>query len=100
MSCMNTQMMNRQQAQYDMDEARDYAAESRAFELLEAGNHCDPYEGCNLVEAMEEAAYTAKKVLGDLIREGKYGEAGIFLKGISYTYWSAKADEQAWDELS
>lgn len=100
MSCMNTQMANARQDDEDQADRRAYAVESRSVELMCAGEDCDPCEGCNVAEALDEAHYSSKKVLGDLIREGKFADAGIFLRGLSHAYWAAKADEQAQKEFA
>lgn len=100
MYCMNTQMMNQRQYDEDMAESRYEAAESRAIELMAAGEDCDPCDAYNLSEALSEANHDAMKALSQLMREGKYADAAIFIKGISHTYWSEVAEEQAWSELS
>ncbi len=100
MSCMNTQMANARQDDEDRAEARAFAVEDRATELITPGQDCDPCEGCNVAEALDEAPYSSKKVLGDLIREGKFADAGIFLRGLSHAYWAAKADQQAQEEFA
>lgn len=100
MSCMNTVMANNRQADEDEAERRAEYEEQRSIELMQSGEDCDPCEGCNVGEAFDEAPYSSKKVLGDLLREGKFAEAGIFLRGISHTYWAAKATEQAQEETA
>ena len=53
-----------------------------------------------MAEALDEANGKEKTILGQLIRDGKYTEAGIFLRGISHAYWAEKANEQAQEEIA
>lgn len=100
MSCMNTVMANNRQADEDRAERRADAADQRAIELMEPGEDCDPCDGYHLAEALDEANGKEKTILGQLIREGKYAKAGIFLRGISHAYWAEKANEQAQEETA
>jgi hypothetical protein len=100
MSCMNTVIANRHQADEDRAERRADYIDQRTIELMQSGEDCDPCEGCNVGEAFDEAPYSSKKVLGDLLREGKFFEAGVFLRGISHAYWAAKSYEQAQEETT
>lgn len=100
MSCMNTLMANRRQDDEDRAERLADATDARSVELMEPGEDCDPCEGCNVAEALDEASGKEQQILGQLIRDGKFAEAGIFLRGISHTYWAAKALEQAQEEFA
>ena len=100
MTCMNTVMANNRQADEDRAERRADAADQRAIELMEPGEDCDPCDGYHLAEALDEANGKEKTILGQLIRTGKYAEAGIFLRGISHAYWATKANEQAQEETA
>lgn len=100
MSCMNTAFMHERQRDEDAAERRADAADIRSVELMEAGQDCDPCEGNNLAEALAEASGKEASILGQLIREGRFADAGIFLRGISHAYWTAKALEQAQEEFA
>jgi len=100
MNCMNTLMANNRQADEDRAERRADACDQRAIELMEPGEDCDPCDGYHLAEALDEANGKEKTILGQLICEGKYAEAGIFLRGISHAYWATKATEQAQEETA
>ena len=100
MSCMNTMMMRGRQADDDQAERMADAADQRSIELMEPGEDCDPCGGYHLAEALDEANAKEKTILGQLIREGKFAEAGIFLRGISHAYWATKALEQAQEETA
>lgn len=100
MNCMNTMMMRSRQADENRAEARADAEEQRAIELMEPGEDCDPCDGYHLAEALDEASGKEKTILGQLIRDGKYAEAGIFLRGISHAYWATKANEQVQEETA
>lgn len=97
---MNTLMMHSRQDDEDRAERRAFATEARAIELMEPSEDCDPCDGYHLAEALDEANGKEKTILGQLIREGKYAEAGIFLRGISHAYWATKANEQAQEETA
>lgn len=100
MSCMNTIMANRRQDDEDREERIDMAVEQRSIELMFAGEDCDPCDGFNVLEAMDESSVNAKQAFGQLMREGKFAEAAIFMRGISHTYWAEKALEQAQGEFA
>lgn len=100
MSCYNTQMMNSRQADEDYAEALGFAIESRAVELLAHGEACDPLDGFNICEAMGEATTSEKMLLGKLLAEPQFGQAGILVASISQAYWSKMADEMAESELT
>lgn len=100
MTCMNTVMANNRQADEDRAERRADACDQRAIELMEPGEDCDPCDGYHLAEALDEANGKEKTILGQLIRTGKYAEAGIFLRGISHAYWAEKANEQAQEQTA
>ena len=100
MSCMNTVMVNNRQHYEDRAERRADACDQRSIELMESGEDCDPCDGYHLAEALDEASGKEKTILGQLFRESKYAEAGIFLRGISHTYWAEKANEQAQEETA
>lgn len=100
MSCMNTALMHERQRDEDAAQRRADAADMRSVELMEPGQDCDPCDGYHMAEALDEASHNAKAVLGQLIREGKFADAGIFLRGISHAYWAAKALEQAQEEFA
>lgn len=100
MSCMNTVMANNRQDDEDRADRRACAEEARAIELLGPGEDCDPCDGYHLAEALDEANAKEKTIFGQLIRDGKYAEAGIFLRGLSHAYWAIKANEQAQEETA
>ncbi len=100
MSCMNTVMANRRQDDEDRAERRADYTDQRAIELMEPGEDCDPCDGYHLAEALDESSAKEKTLFGQLIRDGKYAEAGIFLRGISHVYWATKANEQAQEETA
>lgn len=100
MHCMNTMMMRGRQDDEDSAERRAFAAEARAIELMQPGEDCDPCSHDNLAEALCECSGKDGQMLGQLLREGKFAEAGIFLRGISHAYWAIKADEQAQEQTA
>ena len=100
MSCMNTLMANRRQDDEDRAERRADYTDQRAIELTQPGEDCDPYDGYHLAEALDESSTKDKTILGQLISDGKYADAGIHLRGISQTYWATKANEQAQEETA
>ncbi len=100
MSCMNTVMANRHQDDKDRAERRADYTDQRAIELMEPGEDCDPCDGYHLAEALDESSAKEKTLFGQLIRDGKYADAAIFLRGISHAYWAAKANEQALEETA
>lgn len=97
---MNTMMMHGRQDDEDRAERRAFATEARALELMGPGEDCDPCDGYHLAEALDEANSKEKTLFGQLIRDGKYADAAIFLRGISHAYWATKADEQAQEETA
>lgn len=100
MSCMNTMMMRNRQSDDDRGESREYAIEARAAELLEPGEDFDPMDGFNVIESMEYATNTDKKLLGYWLATGDYSACGLWMSTISKAYWSKRADEQAEEELT
>lgn len=100
MGCMNTMMMHGRQDDEDRAERRADYIDQRAIELMEPGEDCDPCDGYHLAEALDESSAKEKTIFGQLIRDGKYAEAGIFVRGISHAYWATKANEQAQEETA
>ena len=100
MSCMNTMMMNAHQDDEDRAERLEFAIEARAAELLTHGEACDPMDGTNIVEALNEASTNIKMVLAKVLAERKFDQAGILLDQVSREYWAKMADEMAREELS
>jgi hypothetical protein len=100
MSDYNTMMMRGLQSDDDLGESREYAIEARAAELLAPGEDCDPMDGFNVIEAMEYATNTDKKLLGDWLATGDYSTCGLWMSTISKAYWAKRADEQAEEELT
>jgi len=100
MSCMNTMMMNSRQNDEDRAERLEFAIEARAAELMQHGEYCDPMDGFNVLEAMDEATAIDKKLLGQWLATGAYDACGIWMMQISKEYWGKKADEMAREELS
>ena len=99
MSCMNTMMMNSRQADDDQAERLADAIEARAAELLTHGEACDPMDGVNICEALDNASANEKMVLGKVLAERKFDQVGILVDGISRAYWAKMADEMATKEL-
>jgi hypothetical protein len=100
MSCYNTQMMNARQDDEDRAERVADAIEARAAELLQHGESCDPLDGFNVIEALGEATTNEKIVLGKLLTERKFDQAGILVASISQAYWAKEASNIAESELS
>jgi hypothetical protein len=100
MSCMNTMMMKSRQDDEDRAESLAFAIEARAAELLTHGEACDPFDGVNICEALDESSANEKIVLGKVLSERKFDQAGILLDMISRAYWTKMADEMAERELS
>ncbi len=100
MSCMNTQIMHSRQSDEDRAEALEFAIEDRAAELLKHGEACDPMDGFNIAEALDESSANEKMVLGKVLAERKFDQAGILVASISQSYWAKKADEMAEEELA
>ena len=99
MSDYNTKMMNGRQADEDYAEALDFAIEARAAELLMPGEACDPLDGINICEALDEASTNEKMALGKALAERKFDQAGILVASISQSYWANVADVIAAQEL-
>lgn len=100
MTCMNTMMMRGRQADDDQAERLADAIEARAAELLTHSEACDPMDGVNICEAMDNASANKKMVLGKVLAERKFDQVGILVDGISRAYWAKMADELAEKELS
>ena len=100
MSCMNTMMMNSRQDDEDHAERLAFAIEARAAELLTHGEACDPLDGFNICEAYGEATTSEKMLLGKMLAERQFDQAGILVASISQAYWAKMADEMAAEELS
>ena len=100
MTCMNTMMMRGRQADDDQAERRADAIEARAAELLTHGEACDPMDGVNICEALDNASANEKMVLGKVLAERKFDQVGILVDGISRAYWAKMADELAEKELT
>lgn len=100
MSCYNTQMMNARQDDEDQAERLRDAIDARAAELLTHGEACDPLDGFNICEAMGEATTNEKIILGKVLAERKFDQAGILLDMITKAYWAKMADEMAEKELT
>ena len=100
MSCMNTMMMNSRQDDEDKAESLAMAIEARAAELLTHGEACDPFDGVNICEALDESSANEKIVLGKVLSERKFDQVGILVMSISQAYWAKMADELAERELT
>ena len=100
MTCMNTMMMRGRQADDDQAERLADAIEARAAELLTHGEACDPMDGVNICEALDNASANEKMVLGKVLAERKFDQVGILVDGISRAYWAKMADELAEKELT
>jgi hypothetical protein len=100
MNCMNTQMMHRRQDDEDSAEKLTLAIESRAVELMNHGESCDPLDGFNICEAFGEATTNEKTVMAKMLAERKFDQAGILLDMISRSYWAKQAIEKAEGELT
>ena len=100
MTCMNTMMMRGRQADdYQAEHLAD-AIEARAAELVTHGEACDPMDGVNICEALDNASANEKMVLGKVLAERKFDQVGILVDGISRAYWAKMADELAEKELT
>jgi hypothetical protein len=100
MSCMNTQMMNSRQSDEDRAERLRDAIDARACELMTHGEACDPMDGVNICEALDESSTAEKMVLGKVLAERKFDQVGILVEWLTKSYWSKKADEMAKEELA
>jgi hypothetical protein len=100
MSCMNTMMMGQRQDDDDRAERLSMAIEARSVELMQHGEACDPLDGFNVVEAMNEASDNVKIVLAKVLSERKFDQVGLLIDMTSRDYWAKKATEMAEDELS
>jgi len=100
MNCMNTMMMNSRQDDEDKAERLDFAIEARAAELLTHGEACNPFDGVNICEALDESSANEKIVLGQVLAERKFDQVGILVMSISQAYWAKMADEMAMKELT
>lgn len=100
MSDYNTMMMNSRQSDEDQAERLDFAIEARAAELLTHGEACDPFDGVNICEALDESSANEKIVLGKVLSEGKFDQVGILVEGITKAYWAKMAEELAETELT
>ncbi len=99
MSCMNTMMMHSRQADEDRAEALDFAIEARAAELMTHGEACDPFNCFSLCLALEDSSIDDMEVLGKLLAEKKFEQAGTLLCKITNNHWSEKAYQMAQQEL-
>ena len=97
---MNTMLMGQRQADDDQAEHLADAIETRAAELLTHGEACDPMDGVNICEALDNASANEKMVLGKVLAERKFDQVGILVDGISRAYWAKMADELAEKEMS
>lgn len=100
MSCMNTMMMNSRAADDDRAERLRDAIDARAAELLMHGEACDPLDGFNICEALDESSANEKMVLGKVLAERKFDQAGILVASVSQAYWAKMANEMAERELA
>lgn len=100
MTCMNTMMMRGRQADDDQADRLADAIEARSAELLTHGEACDPMDGVNICEALDNASANEKMVLGKVLAERKFDQAGILLDQVSREYWAKMADEMAREELT
>ena len=100
MTCMNTMMMGQRQADDDQAERLADAIEARAAELLTHGEACDPMDGVNICEALDNASANEKMVLGKVLAERQFDQVGILVDGISRAYWAKMADELAEKEMT
>jgi hypothetical protein len=96
---MNTQMMNSRQADEDRAEALEFAIEARAAELMTPCEACDPFDGVNICQALDESSIAEKMVLGKVLAERKFDQVGILVDWLTKSYWEKKADEMAREEL-
>jgi hypothetical protein len=96
---MNTQMMHSRQADEDRAEALEFAIEARAAELMTHGEACDPFDGVNICQALDESSIAEKMVFGKVLAERKFDQVGILVDWLTKSYWEKKADEMAREEL-
>ena len=99
MTCMNTAMMGRRQADDNHAERLADAIESLSVELMKHGESCDPLDGVNVCEAMDNASANEKLVLGKVLAERKFDQVGVLIDMISRNYWAKMAIEMAEKEL-
>jgi len=99
MNDMNTQMMNERQDDEDRAERRAFAIDDRVVELMQPGEACDPFDCFSLCLALEYSSNDEMAMLGELLADKKFEQAGILLYRITSDYWSEKAYEKAEDEL-
>jgi hypothetical protein len=97
---MNTQMMHSRQSDEDRAERLRDAIDVRAHELMNHGEACDPMDGVNICEALDESSTAEKMVLGKVLAERKFDQVGILVEWLTKSYWSKKADEMAKEELA
>jgi hypothetical protein len=100
MSCMNTMMMGQRQDDDDRAERLSMSIEARSVELMQHGESCDPLDGFNIVEAMNEASDNVKIVLARVLSERKFDQVGLLIDMTSRDFWAKKAIEMAEEELS
>ena len=100
MSCMNTMMMNSRQDDEDRAERRAMAIEARSVELMQHGESCDPMDGVNICEALDESSMNTKMVLAKVLSERKFDQVGLLIDMTSRDFWAKKAIEMAEEELS
>ena len=100
MSCMNTMMMNSRQDDEDRAERLAFAIEARAIELMQHGEECDPMDGFNVCEALDESNTNVKILLAKVLAERKFDQVGILIDSVSREYWSKMANEIATKELT
>jgi len=99
MSCMNTQMMHSRQADEDRAERRAFSIDDRVVELMQPGEECDPFDFSSLCLALEDSSNDEMAMLGKLLAEKKFEQAGTLLYRITSNHWSEKAYEMAEQEL-
>ena len=100
MTCMNTMMMNSRQDDEDRAESRSMAIEARSVELMQHGESCDPMDGVNICEALDESSMSTKMVLAKILSERKFDQVGLLIDMTSRDFWAKKAIEMAEEELS
>jgi hypothetical protein len=100
MSDYNTMMINSRQDDEDRAERLRDAIDARAAELLTHGEACDPFDGVNICEALDESSANEKIVLGKVLAERKFDQAGILVASVSQAYWAKMANEMAERELT
>jgi hypothetical protein len=97
---MNTMMMHAHQDDEDRAERRAMAIEARSVELMQHGESCDPMDGVNICEALDESSMNTKMVLAKVLSERKFDQVGLLIDLTSRKYWAKKAIEMAEEELS